>query len=79
MSEGAPINCNPSFGPQKLLSTGPTVAEKDVRSMRPNVTVLGEFSSRSKWNDRGPPGDRDQGPDEPQEFLGFLHRDIGYS
>jgi long-chain acyl-CoA synthetase len=30
MSEGAPINSNPTFGPHKLLSTGPTVAETEI-------------------------------------------------
>ena len=30
---------------------GPTVAKKDVRSARPNVTSKGVFSCRSKLND----------------------------
>jgi len=55
MSEGAPINANPSFGPQKLLSTGPTVAETeiDIVDLETGTTVL-PVGERGEIRVRGP-------------------------
>jgi long-chain acyl-CoA synthetase len=84
MSEGAPITCNPSFGPQKLLSTGPTVAETeiDIVDIESGTTVL-PAGQRGEIRVRGPqftPGYRNR-PEETAATIrdGWLYTgDIGY-
>jgi long-chain acyl-CoA synthetase len=84
MSEGAPINCNPSFGPQKLLSTGPTVAETeiDVVDLETGTRVL-PVGERGEIRVRGPQftiGYRNR-PEETAAAIrdGWLYTgDIGY-
>ena len=84
MSEGAPINANPSFGPQKLLSTGPTVAhtEIDVVDLETGTRVL-PVGERGEIRVRGPQftaGYRNR-PEETAATIrdGWLYTgDIGY-
>ena len=84
MSEGAPINVNPSFGPQKLLSTGPTVAETeiDVVDLETGTRVL-PVGERGEIRVRGPQftiGYRNR-PEETAATIrdGWLYTgDIGY-
>src|SRR5262245_44399928 len=84
MSEGAPINVNPSFGPQKLLSTGPTVAETeiDVVDLETGTQVL-PVGERGEIRVRGPQftiGYRNR-PEETAAAIrdGWLYTgDIGY-
>ena len=84
MSEGAPINANPSFGPQKLLSTGPTVAETeiDIVDLETGTTVL-PVGQRGEIRVRGPQftvGYRNR-PTETASTIrdGWLYTgDIGY-
>jgi long-chain acyl-CoA synthetase len=84
MSEGAPINANPSFGPQKLLSTGPTVAETDIDivDLETGTQVL-PVGERGEIRVRGPQftaGYRNR-PDETAATIrdGWLYTgDIGY-
>jgi long-chain acyl-CoA synthetase len=85
MSEGAPINANPSFGPQKLLSTGPTVAETeiDIVDIETGTRVL-PVGERGEIRVRGPQftsGYRNR-PEETAAAIrdGWLYTgDIGYS
>jgi long-chain acyl-CoA synthetase len=84
MSEGAPINANPSFGPQKLLSTGPTVAETeiDIVDIETGTRVL-PVGERGEIRVRGPQftsGYRNR-PEETAAAIrdGWLYTgDIGY-
>ena len=84
MSEGAPINANPSFGPQKLLSTGPTVAETeiDIVDLETGSRVL-PVGERGEIRVRGPQftvGYRNR-PDETAASIrdGWLYTgDVGY-
>lgn len=84
MSEGAPISVNPSFGPQKLMSTGPTVAETeiDIVDLETGTRVL-PVGERGEVRVRGPQftvGYRNR-PEETAAAIrdGWLYTgDIGY-
>ena len=84
MSEGAPINANPSAGPQKLLSTGVTPAETeiDIVDLETGTQVL-PAGERGEIRLRGPQftiGYRNK-PEETATAIrdGWLYTgDIGY-
>lgn len=84
MSEGAPINHNPSFGPQKIMSTGITPAdtEIDIVDLETGTEVL-PVGERGEIRVRGPQftvGYRNR-PDETAQAIrnGWLYTgDIGY-